>query len=238
MNKVFDSHMIIEFVPLLLGYLPITLYILFISLLAGFAIGLIVALPRIYKLPVLNIMSRVYISFFRGTPILVQLFVVFYGIPALTQLAGIDTSKMNPLYAAIATYALSSGASIAEIIRGGVNSVDKGQVEAAYSVGLNGRQTFLRIVLPQALYQAMPNFGNLIIGFLKDTSLAFSIGVMDMSGRGQALISSSNHPLEVYVALSVIYYLTALVLETAFRYIEKKLKKDDTRLVTVFDMEI
>lgn len=238
MNKVFDSHMIIEFVPLLLGYLPITLYILFISLLAGFAIGLIVALPRIYKLPVLNIMSRVYISFFRGTPILVQLFVVFYGIPALTQLAGIDTSKMNPLYAAIATYALSSGASIAEIIRGGVNSVDKGQVEAAYSVGLNGRQTFLRIVLPQALYQAMPNFGNLIIGFLKDTSLAFSIGVMDMSGRGQALISSSNHPLEVYVALSVIYYLTALALETAFRYIEKKLKKDDTRLVTVFDMEI
>lgn len=230
--------MIIEFVPLLLGYLPITLYILFISLLAGFAIGLIVALPRIYKLPVLNIMSRVYISFFRGTPILVQLFVVFYGIPALTQLAGIDTSKMNPLYAAIATYALSSGASIAEIIRGGVNSVDKGQVEAAYSVGLNGRQTFLRIVLPQALYQAMPNFGNLIIGFLKDTSLAFSIGVMDMSGRGQALISSSNHPLEVYVALSVIYYLTALALETAFRYIEKKLKKDDTRLVTVFDMEI
>lgn len=138
MEKAFDISMIASFVPTLLGYLPVTLYILAVSLLFGFLLGLLLALLRIYRIPVLNQFAKLYISFFRGTPIMVQLFIVFYGIPALTALAGIDTSKMDPLYAAIATYALSSAARAAEIIRGGVNSVDRGQAEAAFSIGLNG----------------------------------------------------------------------------------------------------
>lgn len=142
---------------------------------------------------------------------------------------------MDPLYAAIATYALSSAATIAEVIRAGVNSVDAGQAEAAYSIGLSSRQTFLRIILPQALYQALPNFGNLVIGYLKDTSLAFSIGVMDMSGRGQTLITLSNHALEVYISLSIIYYLTAVLLEYSFKWIEKRVKKKtpDSRVFSI-----
>ncbi|APA04179.1 MULTISPECIES: amino acid ABC transporter permease [Bacillus amyloliquefaciens group] len=236
MEKAFDISMIASFVPTLLGYLPVTLYILAVSLLFGFLLGLLLALPRIYRIPVLNQFAKLYISFFRGTPIMVQLFIVFYGIPALTALAGIDTSKMDSLYAAIATYALSSAARAAEIIRGGVNSVDRGQAEAAFSIGLNGGQTFRRIILPQALVQAFPNIGNMVIGFLKDTSLAFSIGVMDMSGRGQTLITSSNHSLEVYISLSVLYYAAALLFERVFRWAEKRIKKDETRLVTVFDM--
>ncbi|WP_416655409.1 amino acid ABC transporter permease [Bacillus amyloliquefaciens] len=236
MEKAFDVSMIASFVPTLLGYLPVTLYILAVSLLFGFLLGLLLALHRIYRIPVLNPLAKLYISFFRGTPIMVQLFIVFYGIPALTALGGIDTSKMDPLYAAIATYALSSAARAAEIIRGGVNSVDGGQTEAALSIGLNRGQTFRRIILPQALLQAFPNIGNMVIGFLKDTSLAFSIGVMDMSGRGQTLITSSNHSLEVYISLSVLYYATALLFECVFRWAEKRIKKDETRLVTVFDM--
>ncbi|MFH5670575.1 amino acid ABC transporter permease, partial [Listeria monocytogenes] len=192
MDKAFDVKMIADFIPTLAGYLPITLYILALSLIFGFILGVLLSLPRIYKIPVLDQLARVYISFFRGTPIMVQLFIVFYGIPALSSIVGIDLSQMDPLYAAIATYALSSAATIAEVIRAGVNSVDAGQAEAAYSIGLSSRQTFLRIILPQALYQALPNFGNLVIGYLKDTSLAFSIGVMDMSGRGQTLITLSN----------------------------------------------
>lgn len=139
---------------------------------------------------------------------------------------------------AIATYALSSAATIAEVIRAGVNSVDAGQAEAAYSIGLSSRQTFLRIILPQALYQALPNFGNLVIGYLKDTSLAFSIGVMDMSGRGQTLITLSNHALEVYISLSIIYYLTAVLLEYSFKWIEKRVKKENTRFTSIFDIEL
>lgn len=238
MEKAFDMNMIGDFVPTLTAYLPVTLYILTLSLLFGFVLGLFLALPRIYNTPIVNQLAKVYISFFRGTPIMVQLFIVFYGIPALTGLIGIDTSKMDPFYAAVATYALSNAAAAAEIIRAGVGSVDKGQTEAAYSIGLSGSQAFRRIVLPQALVQAFPNMGNMVISSLKDTSLAFSIGVMDMSGRGQTLITSSNHSLEVYIALSIVYYAVAILCEWFFRVAEKRIKKNQTRIVTVFDMNI
>ncbi|AGA21362.1 L-cystine transport system permease protein TcyL [Bacillus subtilis] len=238
MEKAFDMNMIGDFVPTLTAYLPVTLYILTLSLLFGFVLGLFLALPRIYNIPIVNQLAKVYISFFRGTPIMVQLFIVFYGIPALTGLIGIDTSKMDPFYAAVATYALSNAAAAAEIIRAGVGSVDKGQTEAAYSIGLSGSQAFRRIVLPQALVQAFPNMGNMVISSLKDTSLAFSIGVMDMSGRGQTLITSSNHSLEVYIALSIVYYAVAILCEWFFRVAEKRIKKNQTRIVTVFDMNI
>ncbi|AWM21906.1 sulfur-containing amino acid ABC transporter permease TcyL [Bacillus subtilis] len=238
MEKAFDMNMIGDFVPTLTAYLPVTLYILTLSLLFGFVLGLFLALPRIYNTPIVNQLAKVYISFFRGTPIMVQLFIVFYGIPALTGLIGIDTSKMDPFYAAVATYALSNAAAAAEIIRAGVGSVDKGQTEAAYSIGLSGSQAFRRIVLPQALVQAFPNMGNMVISSLKDTSLAFSIGVMDMSGRGQTLITSSNHSLEVYIALSIVYYAVAVLFEWLFQVAEKRIKKNQTRIVTVFDMNI
>ncbi|AGE64535.1 sulfur-containing amino acid ABC transporter permease TcyL [Bacillus subtilis] len=238
MEKAFDMNMIGDFVPTLTAYLPVTLYILTLSLLFGFVLGLFLALPRIYNMPIVNQLAKVYISFFRGTPIMVQLFIVFYGIPALTGLIGIDTTKMDPFYAAVATYALSNAAAAAEIIRAGVGSVDKGQTEAAYSIGLSGSQAFRRIVLPQALVQAFPNMGNMVISSLKDTSLAFSIGVMDMSGRGQTLITSSNHSLEVYIALSIVYYAVAILFEWFFRVAEKRIKKNQTRIVTVFDMNI
>ncbi|MBU8570505.1 sulfur-containing amino acid ABC transporter permease TcyL [Bacillus subtilis] len=238
MEKAFDMNMIGDFVPTLTAYLPVTLYILTLSLLFGFVLGLFLALPRIYNIPIVNQLAKVYISFFRGTPIMVQLFIVFYGIPALTGLIGIDTSKMDPFYAAVATYALSNAAAAAEIIRAGVGSVDKGQTEAAYSIGLSDSQAFRRIVLPQALVQAFPNMGNMVISSLKDTSLAFSIGVMDMSGRGQTLITSSNHSLEVYIALSIVYYAVAVLFEWFFRVAEKRIKKNQTRIVTVFDMNI
>ena len=203
MEKAFDISMIASFVPTLLGYLPVTLYILAVSLLFGFLLGLLLALPASIAFRLESVCEAVYL-FFRGTPIMVQLFIVFYGIPALTALAGIDTSKMDSLYAYRHVCAEQRGKS------GGNH---QGRCEQrrprAGGGGVQHRaergQTFRRIILPQALVH-FPNIGNMVIGFLKDTSLAFSIGVMDMSGRGQTLITSSNHSLEVYISLSVLYY--------------------------------
>jgi L-cystine transport system permease protein len=113
------------------------------------------------------------------------------------------------------------------MMRGAINSVDKGQTEAAYSIGMSGKQTFTRIVLPQALVVAFPNFGNLVIGSLKDTSLAFTIGVMDMMGRGDTIIAATAHAVEVYIALAIIYYLVAIILEKFFVKSEQKLQKHD-----------
>ncbi|MGB8269437.1 MAG: amino acid ABC transporter permease [Priestia megaterium] len=227
MGKAFDIELIFTSIPQLLSYLHITIWILIASLVIGSILGLFIALPRIYKVPVLSQIAAVYISFMRGTPILIQLFLVFYGIPALLQLIHIDVSRMAPLVFVIITYSLSTAASFSEMMRGAINSVDKGQTEAAYSIGMSGKQTFTRIVLPQALVVAFPNFGNLVIGSLKDTSLAFTIGVMDMMGRGDTIIAATAHAVEVYIALAIIYYLVAIILEKFFVKSEQKLQKHD-----------
>ncbi|CAH0222677.1 amino acid ABC transporter permease [Priestia megaterium] len=227
MGKAFDIELIFTSIPQLLSYLHITIWILIASLVIGSILGLFIALPRIYKVPVLSQIAAVYISFMRGTPILIQLFLVFYGIPALLQLIHIDVSRMAPLVFVIITYSLSTAASFSEMMRGAINSVDKGQTEAAYSIGMSGKQTFTRIVLPQALVVAFPNFGNLVIGSLKDTSLAFTIGVMDMMGRGDTIIAARAHAVEVYIALAIIYYLVAIIVEKFFVKSEQKLQKHD-----------
>ncbi|AVX08113.1 amino acid ABC transporter permease [Priestia megaterium] len=227
MGKAFDIELIFTSIPQLLSYLHITIWILIASLVIGSTLGLFIALPRIYKVPVLSQIAAVYISFMRGTPILIQLFLVFYGIPALLQLIHIDVSRMAPLVFVIITYSLSTASSFSEMMRGAINSVDKGQTEAAYSIGMTGKQTFTRIVLPQALVVAFPNFGNLVIGSLKDTSLAFTIGVMDMMGRGDTIIAATAHAVEVYIALAIIYYFVAIILEKFFVKSEQKLQKHD-----------
>ncbi|MFY0758066.1 amino acid ABC transporter permease [Metabacillus dongyingensis] len=227
MGKAFDLTLILDFIPKLLSYLHITLFILVFSILFGIVIGFIIAIPRIYKIPGLNRAAILFVSFMRGTPIIIQLFLIYYGLPAILQVAGVDITRMNPMNFVIITYALSSGATFSEIIRGSVANVEKGQEEAAYSIGMNKRQTFYRIILPQALLIAFPNFGNSVIGFLKDTSLAFTIGVMDMLGRGDTLIAATAHALEVYISLSIIYYIIAIMLEKGFKKSEIHLQRHD-----------
>jgi L-cystine transport system permease protein len=221
MGKAFDPSLIFDFIPTLIHYLGVTLQILAASILLGIFIGIAAAIPRLFRIPVLSQMVTLYISFIRGTPIIIQLFLVFYGLPAILLFVNIDISRMEALYFVIITYAFSNGAVFAEIFRGAIRAVDYGQTEAAYTVGMNNSQNFFRIVLPQAIRIAFPNIANSVIGSLKDTSLAFTIGVMDMMGRGDALIASTAHALEVYISLSIIYYVVVLLLEKIFRLFEK-----------------
>ncbi|MEH7082550.1 amino acid ABC transporter permease [Neobacillus drentensis] len=221
MGKAFDIKLIIEFIPTLIQYLGITLQILGASIILGVILGIAAAIPRLFKIPLLNQLVILYVSFVRGTPILIQLFLVFYGLPAVLMIFNIDISKLDAIYFVIATYAISNGAGFAEIFRGSIRAVDYGQTEAAYSVGMTSSQNFFRIVLPQALRIAFPNMANSVIGSLKDTSLAFTIGVMDMMGRGDTLVASTAHALEVYISLSIIYYVVVLLFEKIFSKLEK-----------------
>lgn len=221
MGKAFDLKLIIEFIPTLIQYLGITLQILGASIILGLILGIAAAIPRLFKIPLLNQLVILYVSFVRGTPILIQLSLVFYGLPAVLMIFNIDISKLDAIYFVIVTYAISNGAGFAEIFRGAIRAVDYGQSEAAYSVGMTGSQNFFRIVLPQALRIAFPNMANSVIGSLKDTSLAFTIGVMDMMGRGDTLIASTAHALEVYISLSIIYYVVVLLFEKIFSKLEK-----------------
>ncbi|NYE06466.1 L-cystine transport system permease protein [Bacillus niacini] len=222
MGKAFDLMLIIEFIPTLIQYLGITLQILAASIILGLVLGIAAAIPRLYKIPILNQLVILYVSFIRGTPILIQLFLVFYGLPAiLLLLFSIDITRMEAIYFVIITYAISNGAGFSEIFRAAIRAVDYGQTEAAFSVGMTSRQNFFRIVLPQAVRIAFPNMANSVIGSLKDTSLAFTIGVMDMMGRGDTLIAATAHALEVYLSLSIIYYIIVVMFEKIFSKLEK-----------------
>ncbi|GCD84253.1 L-cystine transport system permease protein TcyL [Parageobacillus thermoglucosidasius] len=225
MGKAFDITLVGEFLPQLVQYLGVTLQILAVSTVFGIVIGIAAAIPRLFRIPILSQLVIVYVSFIRGTPILIQLFLIFYGVPALFLLFDIDLTRMDPLYFVMITYSLSNGAVFSEIFRGAIQAIDYGQTEAAYSVGMSDSQTFFRIIIPQAIGIAFPNMGNCIISSLKDTSLAFTIGVMDMVGRGETLIASTAHALEVYISLSIIYYIVVLVLEKLFRLFEKRVNR-------------
>ncbi|MBO3284509.1 amino acid ABC transporter permease [Paenibacillus sp. FSL M8-0228] len=229
MSREFNIDYVFSFIPKMLSYLHITLFIVASSLVLGLIIGLLVALPRMYNIPFLKRVSQVYVSFFRGTPILIQLFLVYYGLPELLKLVDINSSRWDVLWFAVATYALNSGAFISEIIRSGVEAVDRGQIEAAQSVGMSGYQTFTRIIMPQALAVVIPVFSNLVIGNLKDTSLAFTIGAMEMTGKSQTLGSATQHFVETYIALSLIYLVISLILQKLFKMLENTLLRHEHR---------
>ncbi|ANF96869.1 amino acid ABC transporter permease [Paenibacillus bovis] len=227
MSRRFDIQYVFDFIPKLLAYLNITLLIVGSSIVLGLLIGLIVALPRLYNIPVLKRLSQLYVSFFRGTPILIQLFLVYYGLPEVLGWIHIDVSRLAVLYFVIATYALNSGAFISEMIRASVAAVDRGQIEAAHSIGMSGYQTFTRVIAPQALGISIPLFGNLVIGNLKDTSLAFTLGVMEMTGRSQTLGTATQHFIETYIALSLIYFVISFGLEKGFQWLERYMNRFD-----------
>lgn len=233
MGKAFDPMLIIELIPTLLHYLGVTLLLLALSTILGLILGIAAAIPRLFKIPFFNHLVILYVSFIRGTPIIIQLFLVFYGLPAVLLLVNVDISRMEPIYFVIITYAISNGAGFSEIFRGSIQAIDYGQTEAAYSVGMTSSQSFFRIVLPQAIRIAFPNIGNHVIGSLKDTSLAFTIGVMDMMGRGETLIASTAHALEVYIALSIIYYVVVILLERIVSKLEKYFNRHEKAHVSI-----
>jgi L-cystine transport system permease protein len=232
MGEPFDFHYLLEYFIKLLPTLQMTLLIVVCSIFIGLGIGLIVALPQLYKIPVLRRVSQVYLSFFRGTPILIQLFLFYYGLPEILKMVQVDVSRVPALYFVILTYALHSGAYMSEMIRAAVGAVDRGQVEAAYAVGMTGFQAFTKIVLPQAAAIALPVFSNLVIANLKDTSLAFSLGIMELTGKSQTLAVMSRHFVETYISLAVIYFIISFGLEKLFHLVERRLLRHERQIVT------
>ncbi|CDN41593.1 amino acid ABC transporter permease [Paenibacillus sp. P22] len=223
----FEFFYVLKFIPKLASTLNVTLLIVGGSLLTGLLAGLLAALPRLYRIPVLEQLSKAYASFFRGTPILIQLFLFYYGLPEVLKWIGIDVSKTPVLVFVILTYGLHTGAYVSETIRASILAVDRGQVEAAYSIGMRGHQAFARIVAPQALAIAVPVFSNMILALLKDTSLAFTLGVMEMTGKAQTLASLTQHFFEAYLALAFVYFVLAFVLEKLLLHGEKRLLRHE-----------
>ncbi|NGP46233.1 amino acid ABC transporter permease [Bacillaceae bacterium SIJ1] len=203
--------------------LPLTLLILTLSLVCSLIVGGILALIRIARLPIFHPIATVYLSFTRSTPLIVQLFLVYFGIPQLLLAIGIDINHWSRITFVVITFALHTGAYMSEVFRSAYQSVDKGQVEAAYSVGMTYPQALRRIILPQATVAALPNLGNHTIELLKDTALAFTIGIIDIMGQVK-LIIGNNYGLgmfEVYVAIAIVYWAICIAIELGVLGLER-----------------
>ncbi|MBD3107548.1 amino acid ABC transporter permease [Bacillus sp. AGMB 02131] len=207
--------------------LPVTIFMLVASLIVGLILGTFIAIIRIKQFPVLHQLMAVFISFSRCTPLLVQLFLIYFGLPQLLSFFGIYINDVTPLIFAIATFALHISAYLAEVIRSAYLAVGEGQLEACYSVGMTYQQALRRVILPQAFVLALPNMGNTIIELLKDTTLAFTIGVIDIMGQVR-LIIGNNYGLglfQVYVVISIVYWATCAAIEVMIHQLEKRFKK-------------
>lgn len=214
--------------------LPMSILILILSIVFGSLLGMLLTFARLKKNPVSSRIAALFISFQRGTPILVQLFLIYFGIPRMTQIFGLDLSSADPTLFAILAFTLNESAFLAETFRSSYLAVDGGQQEAAYSVGLNGWQSFRRIILPQAVRIGLPNFGNLVIELFKNTSLSFTIGVMDLMGRANQFITLDMgvKQVQTYFALAVIYWLGCIGIERVIALLEKSFVRGNASVLT------
>ncbi|MDR1138146.1 MAG: amino acid ABC transporter permease [Synergistaceae bacterium] len=230
MGKIFDLNFMFSVVPGILAYLPVTLSLTFIASLIGVVIGFGVALVRFFRIPYAQFFCKFYISFVRGTPTLVQLLLVYYGLPIF--LNGINAkfgtnfsvnSVPKLVFASIAL-SVNAGAYMSEIIRSAINSVDAGQIEACYSVNMTAAQAMRRIILPQAFAVALPPLGNSVISMLKETSLVFNIAVVEIMAESKLIASRSFRFFEVYIVVSVIYWVCCMALERVLARTEESLR--------------
>ena len=207
--------------PVLLGYLPLTLQMASIAMVFALIIACLLAVVRVSKIPVLNGAALLFISFFRGTPLLVQLFLFYYGLPQL-----IDALiSINGVTAAVLGLTLHFSAYMAESIRAAIVGIDRSQTEAALSIGMTQSQLMRRIILPQATRVATPTLMNYFIDMIKATSLAFTLGVTELMGATQKEASGSFLYLEAFLLVAIIYWVVVEALSWGQRRLETYLNK-------------
>ena len=230
MAKLFDFEAVLSQLPEILKYLPTTLILAVSSMIIALIIGMLLALIKTKNIPVLKQIAGVYISLIRGTPVIVQLYIAYFGIPMITKYIyqqngwNYQSSTTSGFVYAIIALSINESAYIAEIFRGALASVDVGQIEAASAIGMTYFQTFRRIIFPEMLSVALPGLGNSFIGLIKGTSLAFVCAVVEMTAQGKIIGGRTYRYFEVYVSLAIIYWVITFVIEQGIRLVEKKMQ--------------
>lgn len=220
-----DFALMWQSLPKLLEGAGLTFQLVFLSLALGFVVAVAVALLRLSPYRAVSATAYSYVFVFRGTPLLVQIFLIYYG---LGQFEAVRESFLwaffrEPYWCAILALTLNTGAYTSEIIRGGIQSVPWGQVEAARACGMSGPLLFRRIVFPVAIRQALPAYGNEIILMVKSTSLASTITILEITGIARKLISQTFLPVEIFIVAGAIYLTINFVVTRGVRYLEYRL---------------
>ena len=217
MNERVWQLLLDSFWQILLPGIRVTIPLTLVSFSLGLIIALLTAMVQVANIPVVKQIARIHVWIIRGTPLLVQLFVIFYGLPSV----GII---LDAIPSAIIVFSFNTGAYASETVRAAIEAVPVGQIEAGYCVGMNYLQIMGRIVLPQALRTAFPPLSNSLIGLVKDTSLAANITVVEMFLAGQRIAANSLEVMAIYCEVAFVYLLFCTVLTKLQTYCEKRMK--------------
>ena len=217
-----DFTLIAESLPVMLKGIGITFQLLIISGFLGLILAIFLLLMRISGKWYLSFPAQIYIYVFRGTPILVQIFIIYYGLP---QFGFIRNSILwpilrEPMGCAIVALSLNTGAYVSEILRGGVLAVGKGLIEAGSALGMSAYQKFVYITAPIATRIALPAYSNDVISLLKSTALASTITIADMTGIARTIVANTYAPYEIFISLAIVYLIFTFILQKLFGYIE------------------
>ena len=219
-----DLDLMITSFPKLLNATLITLKLLSVSLVLGLFLGLFFAILRLNKNPFINKFAYGYSYIFRGTPLLVQIFIIYFGLGQIESLRSsfLWVALKEPYWCAIIAFALNTGAYTSEILRSAFQTIKPGFIEAGKSLGIQSKIIFYKIQVPIAIRQSLPAYGNEIILMLKGTSLASTVTLMDLTGVAKYIISTTFKPIEVFIVAGSIYLIITFVIHNIIKFLEKK----------------
>ncbi|HOR13253.1 MAG TPA: amino acid ABC transporter permease [Clostridia bacterium] len=210
---------------------PVSLYVTFVSLLIALPLGFLCAITRFRRVPVLSELISVAVSFLRGTPLVVQIFIVYAGFPSILNYMvqtfnwNFDAFSINPYVYAFFVFSLNVTATLTEVFRSALSAVGKDQAEAARSVGLNAFQANCHIIIPQALVSAIPNICNEFLNLFKSTSLVYMMTIQDITGKLRIAASAGYNYTEAYIVIFIVYFLLGFGMEKLFQRIENNMKR-------------
>ena len=211
-----DFELIEQSLPYLIQGALITIEITLMAVGIGFFIGLFAGIARICRIKALRIIATIYADCIRGTPLLVQIFLIYFALPMLIH------TQINPFVAAVTACAINSGAYVSEIFRAGIQAIDQGQFEAGRSLGLSWWQTMYYIILPQAFHNILPPLGNEFITMLKDSSLVSVIGFEELTRRGQLIIAQTYASFDIWMTVAALYLIMTLAIAKFVSFMEHK----------------
>ena len=219
-----DLELMINSFPKLLNAAVITLKLLSVSLIIGLFIGLFFAILRLNKNILINRLSYGYSYVFRGTPLLVQIFIIYFGLGQIESLRStvLWVVLKEPYWCAIIAFALNTGAYTSEILRSAFQTIKPGIIEAGKSLGISNKVIFYKIQIPIAIRQSLPAYGNEIILMMKGTSLASTVTIMDLTGVAKYIISTTFKPIEVFIVAGGIYLFMTFIIHNVIKFLEKK----------------
>ena len=220
---IIDFNLILEGLPLMLKGIGVTFQLLLIAGFCGLILAILLLLMRISGKWYLNFPAQAYIFVFRGTPILVQIFIIYYGLP---QFGFIRNSIVwpilrEPMGCAIVALSLNTGAYVSEILRGGVLGVGRGLLEAGSALGMSAYQKFIYITAPIATRLALPAYSNDVVSLLKSTALASTITIADMTGIARTIVADTYAPYEIFISLAIVYLIFTFIIQKLFGHLER-----------------